>query len=589
MMTRRSDSFVLTLLMALALMAGCGKGSLFPQLGEDGRGLPQALVLADSLMNSRPDSALAVLEGAEGEMAGESRAVRMRYQLLLADAHNKCYVDFTTDSLMLDVAEYYDHYGTAYDRMRAHYLLGCTYRDMSEAPQALQCYQDAVELADTTNHEHLRMLMKIYSQMAELYHAQNLPQDELDCRLSNQRYAFLLGDTLSYIRHCELMIKPYFLLGDTSNIILTLEKVRQLYLEHNAPDKAAATCNTLIDFYSSLGRLREARQLMDEFEQRSGLFDKSGRIEKGREIYYYIKGNYFLHLHQLDSAEHYFRRLQRECRSLNDTLGIYKGMMELYQQRRIIDSTVYYSRLYTVALDRQSNERQTETVHRMTKLYSYNRLQQQAAADHLAAVRTRFLLITFLIIGLLALSLLMWYWRQEKRKRQQAYEAYQANCDALDKQTEEVLQLKQHEEEYKSLIAEKEQRISNLEQKISDFQHLQNPLSSEITENPIFIAFKRNAICGEMPSDDEWQQLLNLVETHLPKFNQFLSQWESHLTENEYKLCVMVRLHVAPSSIAAMLQVTPPYINKLRIKLLGLLFNTKGKAAEFDMRIQRMR
>ena len=38
MMTRRSDSFVLMLLVAMALMAGCGKGSLLPQLGEDGRG-----------------------------------------------------------------------------------------------------------------------------------------------------------------------------------------------------------------------------------------------------------------------------------------------------------------------------------------------------------------------------------------------------------------------------------------------------------------------------------------------------------------------------------------------------------------------
>ena len=61
MMTRRTDSFVLTLLMAVALMVGCGKGSILSRLGEDGKGHSRALVLADSLMNSRPDSALAVL------------------------------------------------------------------------------------------------------------------------------------------------------------------------------------------------------------------------------------------------------------------------------------------------------------------------------------------------------------------------------------------------------------------------------------------------------------------------------------------------------------------------------------------------
>ena len=80
---KRIDGHILVmLLLTLLLMAGCGKGSLLPQLGEDGRGLPQALLLADSLMNSRPDSALAVLEGAEGDMAGEPKSVRMRYQLL---------------------------------------------------------------------------------------------------------------------------------------------------------------------------------------------------------------------------------------------------------------------------------------------------------------------------------------------------------------------------------------------------------------------------------------------------------------------------------------------------------------------------
>ena len=62
MMTRRTDSFVLMLLVAMALMAGCGKGSILPRLEEDGRGLPQALLLAESLMDSRPDSALAVLD-----------------------------------------------------------------------------------------------------------------------------------------------------------------------------------------------------------------------------------------------------------------------------------------------------------------------------------------------------------------------------------------------------------------------------------------------------------------------------------------------------------------------------------------------
>ena len=57
--------------MVCQLLGGCGDNPRAVSL----------LARADSLMNSRPDSALAVLEGAEGQMAGESKAVRMRYQL----------------------------------------------------------------------------------------------------------------------------------------------------------------------------------------------------------------------------------------------------------------------------------------------------------------------------------------------------------------------------------------------------------------------------------------------------------------------------------------------------------------------------
>ena len=49
--------------------------------------------------------------------------MRMRYHLLHAKAQNKAYVDFTTDSLLLQLTRYYDRHGTPNDRMLAYYLL----------------------------------------------------------------------------------------------------------------------------------------------------------------------------------------------------------------------------------------------------------------------------------------------------------------------------------------------------------------------------------------------------------------------------------------------------------------------------------
>ena len=70
---------------------------------------------------------------------------------------------------MREVVAYYDRHGTLSERVEAHYLLGCVYRDMGEAPQALQCYQDAVALYGQTLPQDVGLLIRIYGQMAELF------------------------------------------------------------------------------------------------------------------------------------------------------------------------------------------------------------------------------------------------------------------------------------------------------------------------------------------------------------------------------------------------------------------------------------
>ena len=129
---------------------------------------------------------------------------RMRALLDRADNMNRAYIPMTDgiDSLLLEATRYYDRHGTANQQVRAHYLLGCAYRDMGEAPAALQSYQDAIDRADTLSDDcDYPRLMSVYGQMAELFHAQNLPHDELAQRKKIGDYALLVDDTLSYIRN----------------------------------------------------------------------------------------------------------------------------------------------------------------------------------------------------------------------------------------------------------------------------------------------------------------------------------------------------------------------------------------------------
>ena len=109
---------------------------------------------ADSLMNTRPDSALTLLNTLLPDTDKMSERDLMRFHLLRTNAQNKCDTVFRAEhaALMHRVCDYYDHASKheANDKMLAHYLLGRCYDDMGEAPAALQEFHNAADAADTT-------------------------------------------------------------------------------------------------------------------------------------------------------------------------------------------------------------------------------------------------------------------------------------------------------------------------------------------------------------------------------------------------------------------------------------------------------
>ena len=69
------------------------------------------------------------------------------------------------------LVSYFNRHGNANERMMAHYLQGRVYHDIGEAPTALECYQKATEMADTTREDcDIRTLSSIYGQEAILFH-----------------------------------------------------------------------------------------------------------------------------------------------------------------------------------------------------------------------------------------------------------------------------------------------------------------------------------------------------------------------------------------------------------------------------------
>ena len=93
---------------------------------------------------------------------------RQRLQLEELERMNREYVPLTNDSLARDLADWFDRHGTRNEQLRAYYMLGRTYADRGEVPQALEAYHDAIDRADTTAQDcNYYTLCRVYAQMSD--------------------------------------------------------------------------------------------------------------------------------------------------------------------------------------------------------------------------------------------------------------------------------------------------------------------------------------------------------------------------------------------------------------------------------------
>ena len=253
---------------------------------------------ADSLMNTRPDSALTLLNTLLPDTTRMSKGDLMRFHLLRTNAENKCDTVLTARhaALMRRVCDYYDRKSPSpfgegsggrlsNSRMLAHYLLGRCYSDMGEAPAALQEFHNAADVADTTNLNcSYNTLGKVFSQSANLLLGQEAPLDALDEMKKVEKVALRTSDTFLFLVNRERMAVAYEMLGTPDTAISIRKSVAKVFEDMDMKADAAIALAPAIDNAIDLGELEMAGDFIKAYELNSGLYH-NGVVTKGQEIY----------------------------------------------------------------------------------------------------------------------------------------------------------------------------------------------------------------------------------------------------------------------------------------------------------------
>ena len=322
-----------------------------------------------------------------------------------ADSLNRSYVPITSDSLLKEASTYFDHHGTSNEHLRALYLLGCAYRDMGDAPHAIEIWQDAVTCADTKATDcDYHTLGKVYSQMGNLFYDQLLLSDEIVARKQAYRYALMSGDTLAAIHEYKMMANPFLLQNKNDSAENILKGALSLYRKHGYHQEELKASTMLMYIYaerpSSISALKD---LIDRYEAECTLFDENHELPPAKRQFYYYKGRYYEGVNLLDSAEICYRKIFRPNMSPLSANPMYKGLLSVYQKKQKGDSIAKYAALYCASMDSSAIMKDRELTAQMAASYNYNHYQKQALENAEKAKRLLVVICLFMTLFLLAL------------------------------------------------------------------------------------------------------------------------------------------------------------------------------------------
>lgn len=546
---------------------------------------------AEQLLNTKPDSALAVLDDIRESKEDWPRSQQMRYELVYAQAQNKAFVNFTTDSIVLSLVDYYERHGNANEQMMANYMAGCAYRDLEDALSALKYLNLAVDAVDESDEDcDLNTLMSVYSQMGGLYQRVAAFENERIADMHAERLAWQIGDTISALRLMWLQACCLYDSRNQSQAIMILDSIAQFTEKNGIQEDPDLIYPIKTDYYLERKEIKCVETLIREYEYKTGILTESLDTLNYDMAHFYRKGKYYNIAQKPDSAIQMFNKLlhllgQRPLYT-SQRHGLkevsYQGLTEAYSLKHNPDSVIKYANLYCQWNDSSTRAKSSEHLLRYQSLYNYAKIQDQALKAEQKASRLRVTMILLVVIGI-AIAIIVWSIYQERLKKERQKQIatnkeYQLLMHELERAAEELLLVKTDSERF---LKEKDSEIHSLQTSLSMYQG--NTLDVEQWNNERTILqcdlvhhLHSLSAQGKVATQNELDGLVTIAQNVFQKFHQTITDPTKRLSNREIITCILIRFKFIPSEIAVLTNNSYQQITNLKSTINKKLFDKKG-------------
>ena len=498
-------------LLFLASFTACGRHTVYPS----------AMQQAEELMNTRPDSALTLLEAMVDTLAMLPEETRMYHQLLTIQAKDKLYITHTSDSLINRIVAFYEAYGNSDRLMMAYFYQGSTYRDMNDAPRALKAFHQAIDAGKNT--ENLTLLGQTYGQMGSLLAKHELYDDAMEAHKQSL-----------YIYEKQ---------KEHSRTPLVMRNIARIYDIKEINDSAILFYNQALLMSTKKGNTKSSNNIISEL---GCLYYEVGEKTKAKQMLSQLQGhpsticNALLYLgiihkeeNRTDSAIHFLNQVLAYG-DLNKRCSAHKYLWQIETNSENEQKSKLHKKQYLLLRDSIEAMRQKEKTEKTHLTHNYKRIQKNYKTLH--KERTFFrnhLILTWIFIFVIGVAIpCIWTFIIKKRKRRLETKTTRQNT---------------------------------------------------IMQTETFILFQKASQNGSTVSNSDWEELQTQIKEYLPEYYTHLSEKKSlfNLSLHEIKICHLTKLGFSNRDMAKILLVTESAISHAKIRLYKRIKNEKGTSAKF--------
>ncbi|MBR3625294.1 MAG: tetratricopeptide repeat protein [Bacteroidaceae bacterium] len=570
---------LLIFLIEVCCLASCHRRPVYPPVLHE----------ADSLINVNADSALSMLKQLETDTASWTKAARMYHQLLTVKAGDKAYHLQTSDSLMLQVLHYYKDGGDKRLLPEAYYYMGSAYRDLNDAPRALDYYQKAIDAMP--GDVHLRVKSKVYAQMGELFIYQHLYEEAIKPLKASYRCDSLMNDTIGMIYNLADLANSYRGMGDLSNALRFFDSAKRLADIYGDINYSNLISSQIARLQISLGNYQDALELLE-------LPLKYIDSTNVRSIYAITASAYYA-LGRLDSASYYYNKL-KEINDVYAQRTSNEYLARIANAKGHPEEAMDFITNYEIWNDSVQKITVSESLSRMKSLYDYSLRERENTrlSEENMQIQRRTWLVSTLLVLVLSLSIIgFMYYTAKRRSLRKKYELLSKLLSEEQKNGLDYVQrneCKIHEYQSQILLYEKEKTAMTeqleaykkqyeLANQMADIKRHQKENSKNIVfQSDIYKKLTEQCIPAEkhLTADDvkAIEEILNLA------YPDFISSLHSFgkMSDTEKQVCYLRKMQLSPSDIGILLNRAKSSISSIRSRLYEKAFGKSGTSEEWD-------